>query len=176
MSNTESIVLGAGCFWCIEAFLQLFKGIESVTPGYAGGESENPTYEQVCYGIGNHAEVVKVDYDPSVMSLETLLEIFWAIHDPTTPNRQGHDTGPQYRSAVYYSDPSERAAIDVALNTAQSNWPDPIVTEIKPLDVFYEAEEYHKNYFVNNPEKAYCQVVINPKLKEIRKKFDSLMA
>lgn len=172
---SKSIVLGGGCFWCIEAFLQLFKGVESVTPGYAGGDTENPTYEQVCYGIGNHAEVVKVDYDPSVISTETLLEIFWAIHDPTTLNRQGHDTGPQYRSAVYYSEPSDKDMIEEALSFAQKNWADNIVTEIKPLQNFYEAEEYHKNYFVNNPEKAYCQVIINPKLKEIRKKFEALM-
>jgi peptide-methionine (S)-S-oxide reductase len=173
--SRKSIVLGGGCFWCIEAFLQLFKGVISVTPGYAGGTTQKPTYEDVCYGIGNHAEVVEVVYDPAVISLETLLEIFWAIHDPTTLNRQGHDSGPQYRSAVYYSTGSDKEIIDIALNEAQTHWNDPIVTEIAPLKSFHEAEDYHKNYFVNNPEKAYCQIIINPKLKDIRKKFDGLM-
>lgn len=174
-TDQSSIVLGGGCFWCIEAFLQQFKGIISVTPGYAGGTTESPTYEDVCYGIGNHAEVVKVDYDPKVLKLDTLLEVFWAIHDPTTRNRQGHDVGPQYRSAIYFSDPNDEEVISKALEYAQTKWPHPIVTEIAPLTAFYEAEDYHKNYFANNPEKAYCQVVINPKLKEIRKKFESLM-
>jgi len=175
MNNTPNIVLGAGCFWCIEAFLQLFKGIKSVTPGYAGGTSENPTYEQVCYGIGNHAEVVKVVYDPAIITLESLLEVFWAIHDPTTLNKQGYDKGPEYRSALYYSDPTELDIIQSALAKAQTNWPNQIVTEIKQLAVFYDAEDYHKNYFANNPNKAYCQIIINPKLKDIRKKFEFMM-
>jgi methionine-S-sulfoxide reductase len=171
----ESIVFGAGCFWCVEAFLQLLNGVIDVTPGYAGGTTVDPTYEQVCYGIGNHAEVVQVIYNPDILPLSTLLEVFWAIHDPTTLNRQGHDVGPQYRSAVYYSDPDDKPLIDSALALAQQSWDNPIVTEIAPLDKFYEAEPYHKNYFLNNPEKAYCQIIINPKLIEIRAKFANLM-
>lgn len=173
---THQIVLGGGCFWCIEAFLQQFKGVISVYPGYAGGTTQNPTYEQVCAGIGHHAEVVRVTYDPSVLNLSTLLEVFWAIHDPTTEDRQGHDEGPQYRSAVYYYEEKDLPVIKESLTKAQANWPNPIVTEIKPVSTFNEAETYHTNYFANNPEKAYCQVVINPKLKEIRKKFESLMS
>jgi peptide-methionine (S)-S-oxide reductase len=174
-TDTKSIVLGSGCFWCIEAFLQLFRGVIDVTPGYAGGTSVDPTYEQVCYGIGGYAEVVQVTYNPSLISLPTLLEVFWAIHDPTTRDRQGHDVGKAYRSCIYYSDKEDRVVIDTALIAAQANWPDRIVTEIRQLDVFYEAEKYHKNYFRNNPEKAYCQIVINPKLKTIRAKFADLM-
>jgi peptide-methionine (S)-S-oxide reductase len=171
----KQIVLGAGCFWCIEAFLQLFKGVISVTPGYAGGTSQNPTYEQVCNNIGNHAEVLLVVYDPTILSLDTLLAVFWAIHDPTTKDRQGHDVGQQYRSAIYYSSQEDEHIITKALSVAQANWPQPIVTEIAPLTMFYEAEDYHKNYFVNHPEQAYCRVVINPKLSDIRKKFEALM-
>lgn len=171
----NKIVLGGGCFWCIEAFLQLLNGVISVTPGYSGGTTNNPTYEDVCYGNGNHAEVVEVVYDPRILSLVTLLEIFWAIHDPTTLNRQGYDVGTAYRSLIYYSDDTERPTIDKALSDVQKLWTNKIVTEIKPLDRFYEAESYHKNYFINNPEKAYCQVIINPKLKSIRSKFPSLM-
>ena len=175
MQNTHSIVLGGGCFWCLEAFYQLFRGVVDVTPGYAGGTTENPSYEDVCYGVGNHAEVVRVTYQPEVITLETILEIFWAIHDPTTLNKQGHDTGPQYRSAVYFTDDADGQIVAFSKDLAQNNWDNRIVTEVAKLTTFYEAESYHKNYFLNNPEKAYCQVIINPKLKQIKQKFESLM-
>jgi len=176
MQVQNSIVLGGGCFWCLEAYFQLFRGVLSVTPGYAGGTTDNPTYESVCNGVGNHAEVVKITYDPNIITLAKLLEIFWAIHDPTTLNRQGHDVGPQYRSAIFYSQDDDLGQITAAKDLAQSHWDSPVVTEISKLSHFYEAEAYHINYFLNNPEKAYCQVVINPKLTSIRKKFDSLMS
>ena len=174
-NNTKSIVLGGGCFWCLEAFLQLLNGVIDVTPGYAGGTTVDPTYEQVCYGIGNHAEVVQVVYDPSIMPLSALLEVFWSIHDPTTLNAQGHDVGPQYRSAIYYSVDEELSAINTARAKAATYWSNPIVTEIKKLDVFYKAENYHKNYFQNIPDKAYCQVVINPKLEKVQQKFANML-
>lgn len=172
----KTIVLGGGCFWCLEAFFQLFKGVIDVTPGYAGGTTTNPTYELVCSGIGNHAEVVQITYDSSIIPLATILEVFWSIHDPTTINRQGNDVGPQYRSAVYFNDHTDEPVIQSSLTSAQSLWPSPIVTEIKPLNAFYEAESYHKNYFVNNPDKAYCQVIINPKLQKIRHKYVNLLS
>lgn len=175
MKDNKTIVLGGGCFWCLEAFFQLFKGVTEVTPGYAGGTTKYPTYEQVCNGIGNHVEVIQISYDPKVLTLETILEVFWAIHNPTTPNQQGYDHGPQYRSALYYSDKKELATANKVLQMAQQNWDNPIVTEIKPLIKFYEAEKYHKNFFLNNPTKAYCQIIINPKIKMIKKSFDSLM-
>lgn len=175
MSKTHSVVLGGGCFWCLEAFYQLLRGVVEVTPGYAGGTTTDPTYEQVCSGIGNHAEVVKVDFDPEVISLSTILEFFWAVHDPTTPGRQGHDVGPQYRSVAYYLADSDAEIIAESQNSAQKLWPNPIVTEIRKLDIFYPAESYHKNFFINHPEKAYCQVIINPKLLEIRHKYAELL-
>lgn len=171
----NTIILGGGCFWCLEAFYQLLHGVDSVVPGYAGGDTVKPTYETVCAGVGNHAEVVKITYDPTVISLNTILDFFFAVHDPTTLNRQGHDTGPQYRSCIYYQTAEEKAVIDEALAHAQTLWPDPIVTEIKQDQPFYEAEDYHHNYFANNPEKAYCQVVINPKLRAIRSTYQDLI-
>ena len=175
MSKTHSVVLGGGCFWCLEAFYQLLRGVVEVTPGYAGGTTANPTYEQVCSGIGNHAEVVKVDFDPEIISLTTILEFFWAVHDPTTLNRQGFDVGPEYRSLIYFNDDSDADTISDSLKSAQKLWDDPITTEIRLLDTFYEAESYHKNFFIKHPEKAYCQVIINPKLNEIRKKYSKLL-
>jgi peptide-methionine (S)-S-oxide reductase len=171
----NKIVLGGGCFWCMEAFLVGLRGVVSVVPGYAGGTTDNPNYEQVCAGIGNHAEVVEITYDSQLLPLTKLLEVFFAAHDPTTLNRQGHDEGPQYRSCIFYEDESERLTIDEALIAAQTVWDEPIVTEIAPLLAFYEAEGYHHNYFQNNPNKAYCQIVINPKLRSIRQSFGSLM-
>jgi methionine-S-sulfoxide reductase len=159
----------------MEAYLTQFKGIASVTPGYAGGTSVNPTYEMVCAEIGGHAEVVRIEYDESIISLSTLLEVFWSIHNPTTLNQQGHDRGVQYRSCIYYSDETDALVIEKIQKEMQTKWDAPIVTEIKPLDKFYEAESYHKDYFMNNPDKAYCQVVINPALARVRKQFTDLM-
>jgi len=170
-----SIVLGGGCFWCLEAFYQLLRGVAGVAPGYAGGTTKNPTYDQVCSGIGNHTQVVRVEYDQFVISLPTILEFFWAIHDPTTLDRQNHDVGPQYRSAVYYVTENDKKTVYSSLESARKLWNNPIITEILPLDEFFEAESYHKNYYLNNPEKAYCQVIINPKLVEIRNKYAALI-
>lgn len=170
----NSVVLGGGCFWCLEAYFQQLKGVVSVVPGYAGGNNLDPNYESVCAGDG-HAEVVKIQYDESVISLETILNVFFAMHDPTTLNRQGHDKGLQYRSILLYEDTAQKLAFESAKESAQMNWDDAIVTEIKPLDSFYEAESYHHNYFVKHPEQAYCQVIINPKLSVLRKKFSQLL-
>jgi peptide-methionine (S)-S-oxide reductase len=162
----KSIVLGGGCFWCIEAVYQRVRGVESVTSGYAGGEKTNPTYND----HGNHAEVVKIKYDESVVSLEKLLEIFFYVHDPTTLNRQGADVGEQYRSIIL-CEVSELEIAQKSREAAQKLWNDPIVTDIKVLETFYPAENYHQNYYNNNQSAGYCQVVINPKLAKFESKF-----
>jgi peptide-methionine (S)-S-oxide reductase len=168
----ESIVLGGGCFWCLEAAYQEINGVTEVVPGYAGGEVTDPTYEQVCGGQTGHAEVVKVTFDSKIISLTDILDIFWAIHDPTTRNRQGNDVGTQYRSIILYSGDEQKTAAEASIKKVAQLWPDPIVTQLEPLEKFYEAEEYHRNYFLNHPEQAYCQIVINPKLEKLRKKFN----
>lgn len=167
----ESIVLGGGCFWCLEASYQLIKGVTEVVPGYAGGESKNPSYWGVHGGGNSHAEVVKVTFDTSVVSLNDVLDIFWTIHDPTTHNRQGADVGPEYRSIILYTNNQQKSTTEQSIKRTQKLWDKPIVTELKQLDKFYEAEEYHHNYLKKNPAQAYCLVVINPKLEKLRKKF-----
>lgn len=167
----KNIVLGGGCFWCLEATYQLVKGVQTVTSGYAGGTTDNPTYEN----IGDHAEVVKIDYNEVQISLDTLLEIFFSIHDPTTLNRQGNDVGEQYRSIII-CDENEINTVTHAREKAQENWNDTIVTEIKAECTFYKAEEYHQNYFNKNPEAGYCQIIINPKLEKFRKNFHTLLS
>ena len=174
-SKTESAYLAGGCFWCLEATYQRLKGVEHVTSGYAGGDVDNPDYHQVSDGSTGHAETVKIDFDPSVITFKQLLDVFWAIHDPTTVNRQGNDVGPQYRSAIFYQGDEQKQIAEQSLEAAQGLWHNPIVTEIKPLDKFYEAEDYHQNYFNNHPEQAYCQVVINPKLAKLQDKFQELL-
>ena len=171
----KSIILGGGCFWCLEAFYQQINGVRSVTPGYAGGTTANPSYDSVSRGIGNYAEVVRVVYDEVVVTLLDLLTVFFAMHDPTTPNRQGNDVGVQYRSCIYYDDPADQSVIESALQNAQQLWDNPIVTEIRSGQGFHEAEAYHHNYFQNNPTKAYCQVIINPKLSKLRDLFQDLI-
>lgn len=171
----KEIILGGGCFWCIEAIFQRVRGVETVVSGYSGGESENPNYQSVSYGVGNHAEVVKITYDESVITLPELLEIFFHLHDPTTLNRQGADAGTQYRSIIFYDDEEEKSVILQALNDAQADWDDKIVTEIKLKDAFYDAEQYHQNYYNNNRTQGYCNVVISPKLAKLQEKyFDKL--
>ena len=169
----ETATLGGGCFWCLEAVYDELKGVEEVVSGYAGGAVANPSYEQVCSGRTGHAEVVQVTFDPRVISYQEPLEDFFTIHDPTTPNRQGHDIGPQYRSIILYHSPEQRAAAaeTLARLEAAGIWDAPIVTEIEPLTAFYPAEEYHRDYFMRNPEQAYCQVVIAPKVLKARKEF-----
>jgi len=175
-TTLDTAVLGGGCFWCMEAIFQQVIGVEEVLPGYAGGFVENPTYEQVCSDTTGHAEVVRIVFDPAKISYEMLLKIFWTVHDPTTPNRQGNDVGSQYRSIILYRTPQQRAIAERLRETfAASLWEKPIVTEIKPLDKFYPAEEYHRNYFARHPEQAYCQLVIQPKVQKFREKFQHLL-
>lgn len=162
----KTIVLGGGCFWCIEAVYQRVKGVESVVSGYAGGEKDNPTY----HDHGNHAEVVQITYDESVVGLDKLLEIFFYVHNPTTLNFQGNDYGEQYRSIILCAN-DELEVCNKAKEQAQKLWDEPIVTEIKVLDAFYKAEDYHQNYYNNNTSAGYCQVIINPKLEKFSKKF-----
>lgn len=173
--SLQKIVLGGGCFWCLDAAYRRVKGVESVTAGYAGGEFPNPTYEQVSGGQTGHTEVVEVKFDPKIINLEQILDIFWTIHDPTQKDRQGGDIGPQYRSAIYYLDESQKTVIDKSLAAVKKLWPKPIQTEIKPLDKFYPAESYHQDYFAKNPTAAYCQIVINPKLKKLREHHQKLL-
>lgn len=173
MSKIEKVVLGGGCFWCLDAAFRQIKGVEDVVSGYAGGQDTEPTYEKVSGGSTGHAEVVEVSFNPRIISYEDILDIFWAVHDPTQLNRQGNDVGSQYRSVIfYYDDVQRQLAEDSAMRVGQL-WPNSIVTEIKKLEHFYPAEEYHQNYFAKNPEQGYCQVVINPKLQKLRQKFES---
>ncbi len=170
MSQLEKATFGAGCFWCTEAVFQRLPGVVSVMPGYAGGTKPNPTYEKVCTGTTGHAEVAQITYDPKKISYEKLLELFWHAHDPTTLNRQGADVGEQYRSVVFYHDEKQKLAAEKSEKEAQKNFHDPIVTEIKPLDHFYEAENYHQDYFNKNPNATYCRFVIKPKLEKLELK------
>lgn len=171
MAKLETATLGGGCFWCLEAAYQQIRGVEQVVSGYAGGQTVSPTYEQVSGGGTGHAEVVQVQFDPAVLSYTDVLDIFWAIHDPTTPGRQGNDVGSQYRSIILYADEEQKQVAEKSISTVAKLWPNPIVTQIEPLDKFYPAEDYHQNYFNNHPEQGYCQAVINPKLQKLRQKF-----
>lgn len=168
--------LAGGCFWCLEAVYDELKGVKRVVSGYAGGDVANPTYEQVCSGNTGHAEVVQVEYDPDVVSYRDLLEIFFTIHDPTQLNRQGADVGTQYRSAIFYhNDEQKQAAEDIIAELEEEEvYTKPIVTEVSALDTFYPAEDYHQDYYVNNPTQPYCMVVVAPKLAKFRKKFSEM--
>ena len=171
--TTARATLGGGCFWCIEAAFEELDGVESVTSGYAGGDVADPSYEAVCSGRTGHAEVVQVEYDPDVVSYRALLEVFFAVHDPTTEDREGPDVGSQYRSAVYYHDDEQRAVVESLVEAleAEGVYDDPIVTEVEPLDTFWTAEEHHQNYYEKNPDQPYCAVQIPPKLEKVREKF-----
>lgn len=170
--SMEVAVLGAGCFWCVEAIFEELQGVESVTAGYAGGNVSFPTYKQVCTGATGHAEVAKIVFDPRVISYEDILEVFWTTHDPTTLNRQGYDVGDQYRSVIFYQDDAQKTIAEGSKKAVATQlWDAPIVTEISPLDEFYPADDYHQNYYTSNPEQAYCKAVINPKLEKFRKRF-----
>lgn len=170
-STSQSIVLGGGCFWCLEAAYQLVRGVISVTSGYAGGHVENPTYPQVASKTTGHAEVVQIEFDPGLVTLTDILEIFWVIHDPTTKDRQGYDVGPEYRSIILYANEAQKQLAEASKATAQTHWDNPIVTEVVRLTKFYEAEPEHQNYFKKNPTQGYCQVIINPKLAKLRQKL-----
>lgn len=171
----EKATFGGGCFWCTEAVFQQVKGVESVVSGYTGGKTKNPTYEDVCTGTTGHAEVIQVEFDPSVVSFAKLLEVHWKTHDPTTLNRQGYDEGTQYRSAIFYeNDEQKRVAQEYKEKLNKDVFDGKIVTEITPLDVFYPAEKYHQNYFNLNKGKGYCRAVIIPKLKKFEETFKDI--
>ena len=177
MKNLELAVLGGGCFWCTEAVFKMLKGVKSVKPGYAGGNVENPTYDKVREGNTGHAEVIKIEFDPEKIKLEDLLTVFFASHDPTTVNRQGNDVGEQYRSIIFSTSQKQKEEVAKFIDGLNKSNKDgePIVTEVKPLDKFFPAEEYHKNYYKNHPENPYCELVINPKLEKVQKKFAELL-
>lgn len=164
---TETITVGGGCFWCIEAVYKRIDGIASVTSGYAGGHTQNPTYEEVCTGRTGHAEVVRVEFDPEVTGVEDVLRRFFESHDPTTLNRQGNDVGPQYRSIVLYENEAQREAAEKVRAEADARLEGKVVTEIEPLETFYPAEDYHQDYFDKHPNAGYCRLVIAPKLKKL---------
>jgi peptide-methionine (S)-S-oxide reductase len=172
----EKAVLGGGCFWCLEALFQRLDGVVSVSSGYAGGHEKNPTYKRVCAGFTGHAEVIQIEFDPSVIRYEKLLEIFWDMHDPTKLNQQGTDYGTQYRSIVIYTTEAQKLTAEKTLQTLTESkkFASPIVTEIKELETFYKAEEYHQNYFEENKYQPYCNIVIAPKVKHFTEKYGSL--
>lgn len=177
-NGKDVAILAGGCFWCTEAIYKDLKGIEDVEPGYAGGTTQNPTYEQVCSGSTGHAESIKITFDPKVISYHDILSIFFTVHDPTTLNRQGADMGTQYRSAIFYiNDEQKHTAIEVIHEIQKAKiWPDKIVTEVTPYSNFYAAEDYHHNYFARNPQNMYCQVVIAPKVAKFREHYRSKLS
>jgi peptide-methionine (S)-S-oxide reductase len=172
-AGKEIATLAGGCFWCLEAVYDRMKGVESVESGYIGGQAPNPTYEAVCTGRTGHAEAVQITFDPKAVSYRELLEVFFAIHDPTTLNRQGHDVGTQYRSTIFYHSPDQKAVAEdvIAAFTKEKVFDDPIVTEVVPAEPFYVAEDYHQEYFARNPTQGYCVAVVNPKVAKFRKLF-----
>jgi len=172
-ANTEVATLAGGCFWCLEACYQQLDGVKRVVSGYEGGQVDNPSYEQVCEGDTGHAEVVRLTYDPDIVSYEELLIVFFSIHDPTTLNRQGNDIGTQYRSAIFYHDEKQKQVAEhlIAELMAEMTYPAPIVTQVVPEETFWPAEAYHQNYFVQHPDQGYCAYVVAPKLKKFREKF-----
>lgn len=173
MSHPEVATLAGGCFWCLEAAFAELKGVERVESGYAGGSEANPSYEAVCTGRTGHAEVVQITFDPHIITFRDLLHVFFTIHDPTTLNQQGGDVGTQYRSAVFYHSPEQKAEVErvIAELNAEKVWDDPIVTEVKPLEEFFSAEEYHRDYYRRNPTQGYCRAVIAPKVAKVRKLY-----
>ncbi len=173
--KTDTATFGAGCFWCVEAVFQRLEGVLKVTSGYSGGHIENPTYEQVCSKTSGHVEVARIIYDPARVSFDELLEVFWQTHDPTTPNQQGNDMGPQYRSVVFYHNEEQKQKAEhykKALDASRA-WSRPIVTGIEPLRNFYAAENYHQNYYNDNPDEMYCRYVVRPKVEKFEKVFKS---
>jgi len=171
--TTEIALMGGGCFWCIEAVLARLEGVSKVVSGYAGGKNPSPSYEQVCSGTTGHAEVVQVEFNPAVLSYRDLLIVFFAMHDPTTLNRQGADVGTQYRSVIYYNSETQRQVAEALIKEfdGEGIWGAPIVTKVEPAPMFYPAEEYHQRYYQRNPNAGYCQVVIAPKVAKLRQRF-----
>jgi len=175
-NDINTIVLGGGCFWCLEAIYQRVKGVKEVISGYAGGETEEPTYKEVCSGSTGHAEVVKITYDPQIITLEQLLSIFFTIHNPTTLNRQENDIGTQYRSIILFKSKKQKEVVEKVIKEFEQKkiWKYPVVTEVVLLETFYEAEEYHQDYYNENPNQGYCRVIIQPKVTKLRNKFLNL--
>ncbi|HIG44902.1 MAG TPA: peptide-methionine (S)-S-oxide reductase MsrA [candidate division Zixibacteria bacterium] len=175
--RTETATLGGGCFWCLEAIYQNVKGVSLVVSGYAGGSVDNPRYQAVCSGTTGHAEVMQITFDPDVISYDNILYIFWRMHDPTTPNRQGADVGTQYRSIIFYHDETQQEIAEHSRKQADASdlWDSAIVTEVVPLTRFYPAEDYHQNYYRNNPRQPYCTMVIDPKVDKFKKSFQDMM-
>lgn len=171
----EKFVLGGGCFWCLDSAYVQFRGIEDVTCGYTGGSVANPSYEAVCNGNTGHAEVVSVSFDPELITAEQILDIFFTLHDPTQLNRQGNDVGTQYRSSMFYQDQAQKELFEAAIERAKTIWGDEIVTEVSPLREFYDAEEYHQDFFAKNPNQGYCVAVVAPKVAKVRAKFSELL-
>ncbi len=170
--NSEIATFGAGCFWCVEAVFQQLKGVLLVESGYMGGKNPNPSYREVCSGTSGHAEVTQITFDPAIITFEELLEVLWSSHDPTTLNRQGGDSGTQYRSAIFYHSGDQKTKAELSMaNVAPKLWDNPIVTQLVPAETFYVAEQYHQDYYANNPNAGYCQIVINPKVNKVRIKF-----
>jgi len=169
--NTEIATLGGGCFWCVEAIYQDLNGVLKVESGYSGGHIDNPTYKEVCSGLTGHAEVIQVTFDPAIVSFQDVLRVFFTVHDPTTLNRQGNDSGTQYRSVIYYHSEAQKKMAEAAIIEAKEAWDDPIVTEVSPFEKFYKAEDYHQNYYKDNPNQGYCSFIIAPKVKKFREKF-----
>jgi peptide-methionine (S)-S-oxide reductase len=175
--NEEVATLGGGCFWCTEAIFSELRGVKKVVPGFSGGTVPNPTYEQVCAGTTGHAEVVQITFDPAVISFKRLLQIFFTVHDPTTPNRQGADVGSQYRSIIlYHTEEQKKIALEVMKEVEERRiWSRPIVTQLVPFKEFYEAEDYHRDYFKKNPLQPYCLLMISPKVRKFRKEYAELL-
>ena len=176
-ASEETATLGGGCFWCLEPIFKDLKGVQSVVSGYAGGTRPNPSYEQVCSGATGHAEVVQVTFDPSAISYRDLLNVFFTIHDPTTLNRQGADVGTQYRSIILYHSPEQKETAESVMRSLAEDgvWDNPIVTQVVPFETFYRAEDYHQDYFVDNPRQPYCNVVIAPKVAKFRKQYAAML-
>lgn len=172
-SAPAEATLAGGCFWCLEAVFEQLRGVSKVESGYAGGDAASPTYREVCTGATGHAEVVRVAYDPEQLTYRELLEVFFAIHDPTTPNRQGADVGTQYRSGIFYHDDAQKECAEATIDDLNKAgiWDAPIVTEVVPMGTFFKAEDYHQGYFRNNPTQGYCQAVVGPKVAKFRAKF-----
>ena len=173
--SLEMTTLGGGCFWCVEAVYQELQGVQSVVSGYAGGAVENPTYYQVCNGTTGHAEVVQITFDPKIIMFEDILYVFWRTHDPTTLNRQGYDVGTQYRSIILYHSEQQRTIAEKSKRDTDASglWPNPIVTEISPFTTIYKAEDYHQNFYRDNPSQPYCRAIIDPKIRKLRKEFQA---
>ena len=176
-TKSQTAILGGGCFWCLEAVFTQVKGVIKVESGYSGGSKQDPDYKDVCSGTTGHAEVLKIEFDPDKITYELLLRIFFAVHDPTTLDRQGNDRGTQYRSIIFYTSPQQEQIIRRVIQDLENSkiYPDPFVTEIKPLAEFYKAEEYHQEYFANNPYQPYCQAIISPKVAKFRKSFTNYL-